>query len=124
MPGDGRSGCGRAMRPGGGFSRSGHPVSAPGQGAEREEHQQARALAGAQGYLWVERDIKLRRDPQELRSKVSAHHKGSNYEKSLDKLIGQERGQRAAGRLLRRSLLMLESLNRWRASRSPGAEEQ
>jgi hypothetical protein len=51
-----------------------------------------------EGYEYVDRDIKLLRDVQTLRSKVTAHRKGSDYEQSL----------------LERANLFLEGMREWR----------
>lgn len=45
-----------------------------------------------QGYPHVERDITYLRRIQELRSRVTAHLKGSDYQKMLTKNVGTDRG--------------------------------
>ncbi len=66
-----------------------------------------------EGYPEVERDIAYLRRVQELRSKVAAHLKGSDYEKSLTRLLGSDRGEQAIRILLRDGLTFLESIVLW-----------
>ena len=67
-----------------------------------------------EGYKHVERDIKLLRDIQALRSKAAAHRKGSDYEKTLDRILGALRGRAAVIALLERTILFLEVMREWR----------
>lgn len=67
-----------------------------------------------EGYEYVDRDIKLLRDVQTLRSKVTAHRKGSDYEQSLTRILGDKRGRRAIVFLLERANLFLEGMREWR----------
>jgi len=67
-----------------------------------------------EGYEHVERDIKLLHDIQALRSKAAAHRKGSDYEKTLDRILGALRGRAAVIALLERTILFLEGMREWR----------
>lgn len=66
-----------------------------------------------EGYLHVERDIKYLRRVQELRSKVSAHLKGRDYEKVLTKNLGDDRGAQAIQQLLGEGVTFLRDLIAW-----------
>ena len=50
---------------------------------------------------------------QELRSKVTAHLKGSDYEKALTRNLGQRRGIEAIRWLLEDGVTFLQSLTAW-----------
>ena len=65
-----------------------------------------------QGYPHVERDIKYLRRLQELRSKVSAHLKGRDYEKALTQNLGDDRGVPAIQRLLGEGVAFLHGHHR------------
>lgn len=67
-----------------------------------------------EGYEHVDRDIKLLRDVQLLRSKGAAHRKGSDYEQTLEKILGDQRGRVAIITLLERANLFLEGMREWR----------
>lgn len=67
-----------------------------------------------EGYEHVERDIKLFRDVQALRSKAAAHRKGSDYEKTLDRILGALRGRAAIIALLERTILFFGDIREWR----------
>lgn len=67
-----------------------------------------------EGYPHVDRDIKLLRNVQELRSKVSAHRKGVSYEKALSDILGDARGKKAAVIMINRANHMLSDLYDWR----------
>jgi len=67
------------------------------------------------GYSERERDVKYLRDLQELRSAVSAHAKGSGYQKALTKIFGDDRDRAAIVQLLERGQQMLDSLGEWAA---------
>jgi hypothetical protein len=69
-----------------------------------------------EGYAHVDRDIKLLRDVQVLRSKVAAHRKGSDYEQTIDRILGDRRGRAAIIELLERATLLLEGMHEWRLS--------
>lgn len=71
-----------------------------------------------EGYEHVDRDIKLLRDVQTLRSRGAAHRKGSDYEQTLEKILGDQRGQVAIITLLERANLLLEGMREWRFSSS------
>lgn len=71
-----------------------------------------------EGYEHVDRDIKLLRNIQTLRSKGAAHRKGSDYEQTLEKILGDQRGQEAIITLLERANLLLEGMREWRFSSS------
>ncbi|MDP8973579.1 MAG: hypothetical protein M3N45_10520, partial [Actinomycetota bacterium] len=71
-----------------------------------------------EGYEHVDRDIKLLRDVQALRSRVAAHRKGSDYEQTLKKILGDQRGRVAIITLLERANLLLEEMSEWRLSSS------
>lgn len=66
-----------------------------------------------EGYPHVERDIKYLRRVQELRSKVSAHLKGRDYEKVLTKNLGDVRGARAIQGLIEEGMAFLRDLIAW-----------
>ena len=66
-----------------------------------------------EGYEHVERDIKLLRDIQTLRSKTAAHRKGSDYEQTLTKILGNRRGREAIITLLERANLLLAGMQQW-----------
>lgn len=70
-------------------------------------------LLKAEGYPQVTRDIGYLRRVQELRSKVSAHLKGSDYEKVLTKNLGERRGLEAIRTLLEDGITFLRSLAAW-----------
>lgn len=65
------------------------------------------------GYPSVQRDISYLRRVQELRSKVTAHLKGSDYDKSLSKNLGDKRGRDAIRQLLEDGIIFLEELITW-----------
>jgi hypothetical protein len=67
-----------------------------------------------EGYEYADRDIKLLRDIQTLRSKAAAHRKGSDYETTLDRILGDQRGAEAITMLLERVTLLLEGMREWR----------
>jgi hypothetical protein len=71
-----------------------------------------------EGYEHVDRDIKLLRDIQTLRSRGTAHRKGSDYEQTLEKILGDQRGREAIITLLGRANLLLEGMREWRFSSS------
>ena len=50
---------------------------------------------------------------QELRSKVTAHLKGSDYESALTKNLGQRRGIEAIRWLIEDGVAFLQSLTAW-----------
>lgn len=66
-----------------------------------------------EGYPHVERDIKYLRRVQELRSRVSAHLKGRDYEKVLTKNLGDNRGAQAIQNLLGEGVTFLRDLIAW-----------
>jgi len=66
-----------------------------------------------EGYLHVARDISYLRKVQELRSKVSAHLKGSDYQKMLTKNLGADRGAKAIRVLLVEGKAFLQDLVEW-----------
>jgi hypothetical protein len=66
-----------------------------------------------EGYPHVGRDIKYLRRVQELRSKVSAHLKGQDYQKFLTKNLGSDRGAVAIQRLLSEGVTFLHALITW-----------
>lgn len=68
-----------------------------------------------EGYPHVDRDIQFLRNLQEVRSKATAHRKGSGYEKALDKVFGKLRGPAAAKTLFESALVMLAGLDEWLA---------
>jgi hypothetical protein len=67
-----------------------------------------------EGYEHVDRDVELLRDVQALRSKAAAHRKGSDYEKTLERILGALRGRAAIVALLERAILFLEGMRGWR----------
>lgn len=66
-----------------------------------------------EGYPYVERDIKFLRNLQEVRSKATAHRKGSDYEKVLERIFGHLRGPAAIKTLFDAALTMLTELEEW-----------
>ena len=70
-------------------------------------------LLTAAGYPHVGRDISYLRRVQELRSRVSAHLKGSDYQKMLTKNLGAVRGVEAVRGLLEEGLAFMQSLMEW-----------
>jgi hypothetical protein len=66
-----------------------------------------------EGYPHIERDIKYLRRVQELRSKVSAHLKGRDYENVLTKNLGDDRGAQAIQKLLGEGVTFLRDLIAW-----------
>jgi hypothetical protein len=64
-------------------------------------------------YPNVERDIKYLRRVQELRSKVSAHLKGRDYDSVLAKNLGEARGALAIQQLLEQGVAFLRGLVAW-----------
>ena len=69
-----------------------------------------------EGYPYVERDIGFVRRLQKARSEVTAHRKGSTYQKTLDEVFGKLRGIAAIKSLFEAGLLMLAALDEWVAS--------
>lgn len=65
------------------------------------------------GYPHVARDIGYLRKAQELRSRVSAHLKGSDYQKMLTKNLGADRGAEAIRVLLAEGLTFFQDLVEW-----------
>jgi hypothetical protein len=59
------------------------------------------------------RDIAYLRRVQELRSKVTAHLKGSDYEKALTRNLDQRRGVEAIRWLLENGVTFLQALTAW-----------
>jgi hypothetical protein len=68
------------------------------------------------GYPSVQRDISYLRRVQELRSKATAHLKGSDYDKSLSKNLGDKRGRDAIRQLFEEGITFLEELITWSES--------
>lgn len=67
----------------------------------------------AEGYPHVARDIAYLRKVQELRSKVTAHLKGGDYQAMLAKNLGTDRGVEAIQVLLQGGLQFLADLKDW-----------
>ncbi len=80
-------------------------------------------LLKAKGYPPVTRDIDYLRRVQELRSKVTAHLKGSDYEKVLTKNLGERRGLEAIRTLLEDGITFLQSLTAWVESSTTGTRD-
>src|SRR5262249_45430476 len=78
-------------------------------------------LLTAESYPQATRDITYLRRVQELRSKVTAHLKGSDYEKSLTRNLDQRRGIQAIRWLLEAGVAFLHSLIVWT---QPPTEDQ
>lgn len=76
------------------------------------------------GYPHVERDIAFLRTVQELRSRVTAHLKGSDYEAMLNKNLGDRRGVDAVRWLLERGIAMLQGLTAWVAPQESGDDAE
>ena len=70
-------------------------------------------LLTAEVYPPVTRDVAYLRRVQELRSKVTAHLKGSDYEKALTRNLDQRRGIEAIRWLLEDGITFLQSLTAW-----------
>lgn len=66
-----------------------------------------------EGYPNANRDIAYLRKVQELRSKVTAHLKGTDYQKVLTKHLGSARGASAVSGLLDEGVAFLLSLTAW-----------
>jgi hypothetical protein len=81
----------------------------PGPDEERGISKLARWLTTS-GYPETDRDIAFLRGLQEVRSKGTAHRKGRDYEKSLDRTFGDKRKGEAVHDLLRRAVTMLEGM--------------
>ena len=62
------------------------------------------------GYPSVEADIRFLRDLQAVRSKGTAHAKGSEYEKTLARVFGPRRKAAASSALMDRTLTLLTAL--------------
>lgn len=77
-----------------------------------------------EGYPHVERDITYLRRVQELRSRVSAHLKGSDYQTMLTKNLGTDRGIEAIQVLLNEGLTFLTDLASWVTSSFDQADER
>lgn len=73
-------------------------------------------LLVAEGYPHAARDIAYLRKVQELRSKVAAHLKGSDYQAMLTRNLGTDRGIEAVRVLLREGLTFLCELTEWVAA--------
>jgi hypothetical protein len=67
-----------------------------------------------EGYEHVDRDVRLLRDVQTLRSRAAGHRKGSDHEAPLDRILGDRRGPAAVNVLLKRETLLLEGMREWR----------
>lgn len=83
----------------------------------------------AEGYPHVARDIAYLRKVQELRSKVTAHLKGGDYQAMLARNLGTDRGIDAIQVLLRDGLQFLADLREWvlpsdTAAERPVAEDE
>jgi hypothetical protein len=75
-------------------------------------------------YPHVERDISYLRTVQELRSRVTAHLKGSDYESMLGKNLGDRRGVEAIRWLLERGIAMLQGLAAWTGPQESDVPEE
>jgi hypothetical protein len=62
-------------------------------------------------YPYTERDIHLLRDLFDVRSKIVAHRKGSDWETILNKVFGENRGQKAIIHLLHALNQMLDDIS-------------
>nr|MDT0663925.1 hypothetical protein [Micromonospora sp. DSM 115978] len=72
------------------------------------------------GYSNIDRDVKFLRNLQELRSKVTAHRKGSDYEKTLSKIFGNKRGTNAITQLFEEAIVTLKGLQDWASTNTDG----
>jgi hypothetical protein len=70
-------------------------------------------LLTAEAYPHATRDTAYLRRIQELRSKVTAHLKGSDYEKALTRNLDQRRGIEAIRWLLEDGVAFIQSLTAW-----------
>lgn len=66
-----------------------------------------------EGYPEVDRDVQYLRKVQELRSRATAHLKGSDYQKMLTKSLGSARGAEAVRALLDGGVMFLRSVITW-----------
>lgn len=80
-------------------------------------------LLNAEGYPHVTRDIIYLRRVQDLRSKVTAHLKGSDYEKALTRNLDDRRGLEAIRWLLEGGIAFLQSLITWTAPAAADEDE-
>lgn len=97
-------------------------IGAALQGKQSEERgiSKLERLLKQEGYPNVE-DVKVLRRLQELRSKVTAHRKGSDYEDVLDKNLGSLRGREAVSALMQELLDLLHRAEEWAGSRESGS---
>jgi len=77
-----------------------------------------------EGYPHIERDIGFLRRLQRARSEITAHRKGSNYDKTLNELFGKLRGKTAIQNLFESALLALTGLDEWLIARRPAQDIQ
>lgn len=66
-----------------------------------------------EGYTHRERDMPLLRGLQSIRSKGGAHRKGSEYERAIDRVVGDHRGRAAAIDLMEGLVVALDDLSAW-----------
>lgn len=71
-------------------------------------------------YPEADRDISFLRRVQELRSKVAAHLKGSDYERALERNLGDRRGIDAIRWLFDDGILFLRAVASWADEQSDG----
>jgi hypothetical protein len=64
-------------------------------------------------YPHADRDIRFLRELQDIRSTATAHRKGSSYQDTMTRILGDLRGSAAAKALLNSSFLMLDGLTEW-----------
>jgi hypothetical protein len=74
-----------------------------------------------EGYPETDRDITTRRGLQDLRSRASAHRRGSDYPKPLESQFGAARGREALRQMLVRRATWLDDTSAWSSSRSASA---
>ena len=74
------------------------------------------------GYPHADRDTELLRSLQELRSTGMAHRKGSQYQKTIEKILGDNRGRDAIESLMDRANEMMDDLSYWVANMRESSE--
>lgn len=70
-----------------------------------------------EAYPFADRDVKLLRDIQELRSTNAAHAKGSGYNEIRRRILGSVPAHEGISRLLSAAVLMLDDLEGWAKER-------
>lgn len=71
---------------------------------------------GQESYPHTKRDIQFLRNLQEIRSKVTAHRKGSDYKNVWQKVFGDLQGREAIRTFFQSAIAMVNGLEEWVAS--------